>query len=427
MIKKIIAGVCLIFSAAGFSQENSASPYSYYGIGDTRFKGTVENRAMGGLSILGDSIHINMQNPGTYSALKLTTYTVGASNTSTGFKSDSGNDSANRTTFDYIAVAIPFNKLGVAFGLMPFTSVGYKINNIVVDPVDELRRSRQFNGSGGINRVFAGAAYQITPKFSLGADFQYNFGNTETKSIVSVVDADNTVILQYPTRELNSTEYSGVSFNIGAVYKGKINKLDWVTSATYTPQSTLKSKTTREFATITLTTAGNESIIDQLDGSQSSVNMKMPSKFSIGTGLGAARKWFAGVEYTTQASNEFGNRFDNITNAGFESSQKFNLGGYYIPNFMSFNSYLSRITYKAGFKYEKTGLVINDQNINDRAFTFGMGLPLGGNTGRFNNLNIGVELGKRGTKNMNLIQENYVNIMVSLSLNDQWFIKRRFD
>lgn len=426
MIKKIIAGVCLIFSAAGFSQENNASPYSYYGIGDVKFKGSVENRSMGGLGILPDSIHINMQNPGTYSTLKLTTYTVGASNTSTAFKSDSGNDSANRTTFDYIAVAIPLNKLGVAFGLMPYTSVGYKIANIVVDPVDQLRRSRSFEGSGGINRVFAGASYQITPKFSLGADFQYNFGNTETKSIVSVVDPTNVVLIQYPTREVNATEYSGVSFNIGGVYKGKIKKLDWITSATFTPESTLKSTSDRTFATITLTSAGNESVIDQLDNESVSVNMKMPSKVSIGTGVGEARKWFAGLEFTTQGANKFGNRFDNVTNTGFESSQKFSAGGYFIPNFMSFNSYLSRVTYRGGLKYEKTGLVINDEGINDLGFTLGMGLPLGGTIGG-SNLNIGVEFGKRGTKKMNLIQENYVNIMVSLSLNDRWFIKRKYD
>lgn len=426
MIKKIIAGVCLIFSAAGFSQENNASPYSYYGIGDAKFKGTVENRSMGGLSILPDSTHINMQNPAAYSSLKWTTYTVGASNTSTAFKSNSGNDSANRTTFDYIAVAIPFNKLGVAFGLMPYTSVGYKINNVVTDPSDNLIRSRQFDGSGGINRVFAGASYSITPKFSVGADFQYNFGNTETKSIVSIVDTDNTVLLQYPTREINATKYSGASFNVGAIYKGKIKKLDWVTSATFTPESRLKSTSSREFATITLTSSGGESLIDQLDNSTVGVKMKMPSKFSIGTGIGEPRKWFAGVEYTTQGKNEFGNRFDNITDTGFEAYHKFTAGGSFTPNYMSYNSYLNKITYRAGLKYEKSGLVINGESINDTGLTLGMGLPLGGGVGG-SNLNLGVEFGKRGTKSMNLIQENYVNIMVSLSLNDKWFIKRRYE
>jgi hypothetical protein len=48
MIKKIIVSACLLLSLVSFAQEGTASPYSYYGIGDVRFKGTVENRSMGG-------------------------------------------------------------------------------------------------------------------------------------------------------------------------------------------------------------------------------------------------------------------------------------------------------------------------------------------------------------------------------------------
>jgi hypothetical protein len=47
MIKKIIVSACLFF-VVSFAQEGTASPYSYYGIGDVRFKGTVENRSMAG-------------------------------------------------------------------------------------------------------------------------------------------------------------------------------------------------------------------------------------------------------------------------------------------------------------------------------------------------------------------------------------------
>jgi len=40
---------------------------------------------------------------------------------------------------------------------------------------------------------------------------------------------------------------------------------------------------------------------------------------------------------------------------------------------------------------------------------------------------VGVELGKRGTTNAGLIQENYFNLFVALSLNDKWFVKRRYE
>ncbi|PZR05411.1 MAG: hypothetical protein DI539_24960 [Flavobacterium psychrophilum] len=418
MIKKIIAGVCLIFSAAGFAQENNASPYSYYGIGDVKFKGTTENRSMGGLGILPDSIHINLQNPATYSSLKFTTYTIGASDKVRTLKTNDGKENASRVTLDYLAVALPFNKVGFAFGLMPYTSVGYKIqDNKIVDDVEYVRR---FNGSGGINRAFFGGSYRITPKLSVGADFQYNFGDIETKSIVTLPGT----LLQYPTREINESFYNGVSFNLGATYQTKLKDLNWTSSVTYSPKSTLKSTTDRDLATITLTALDAEIVQDQLATVQVKDEVDMPSVFSVGTGFGRTNKWFAGVEYTSQSSNSLGARFDNVTNVSFKSLSRIAFGGYYIPKYNSFNSYLSRVTYRAGLRFENTGLVINNEDINDTAFTFGMGLPLG--TG-FSNLNVGFEIGKKGTTKANLVQENYVNIMLSLSINDRWFAKRRYD
>lgn len=419
MIKKIFAGFCLFLSAVAFSQENNASPYSYYGIGDVKFKGTMENRSMGGLGIIPDSIHINLQNPATYSSLKWTTFTLGASNSRTTFKTDSEEDKANRSTLDYIAVAIPVNNFGFAFGLMPYTSVGYRIQNKITE--NDVQYERRFNGNGGLNRAFGGVSYKITPKFSFGAEFQYNFGQVETKSVTEVPDGG----IQYATREINNSDYSGISFNIGAVYQTRIkDKYEWVASATYTPQGTLKSSTDRELALVTITGSNNEIVRDRIEESIEEDKIRMPSKFTFGSGFGEARKWFVGAEFAFQESNELGNRFDAVTDAGFEASQRFSLGGYFIPKYTSFNSYFSRITYRAGLRYEKTGLVINGESINDMAASLGIGLPL---SAMGSNLNFGVEYGQRGTTNANLVKENYVNIFVSLSINDKWFVKRKYD
>ena len=102
--------------------------------------------------------------------------------------------------------------------------------------------------------------------------------------------------------------------------------------------------------------------------------------------------------------------------------QKLLLGGYFVPKYDSFNNYLSRIIYRGGFRYENTGLVLNNKSINDYAFTFGLGLPVG-----LSKINLGVEFGKKGTTANGLIEENYVNVTVGLSLSDIWFIKRKID
>jgi hypothetical protein len=50
---------------------------------------------------------------------------------------------------------------------------------------------------------------------------------------------------------------------------------------------------------------------------------------------------------------------------------------------------------------------------------------------QLSNLNIGLEYGKKGTLSNNLIEENYFNVKLSLSLNAignfAWFQKRTID
>jgi hypothetical protein len=425
MIKKIIAGLCLLLSTVAFAQENNASPYSFYGVGDVKFKGTAENRSMGGIGVLPDSIHVNLQNPATYSSLKFTTFTVGATSGSTKFETETESNKAGRTTVDYLVVALPFNKFGVAFGLMPYTAVGYRIQNTTTPTAPgELAQQRQFDGSGGLNRVFGGMSYKITPNISLGADFQYYFGDIETTSIVNIPSAG----LQYGTREKNASDYSGMGTNIGLMYQTRVsNKYDFYASATYSTEASLKSTSTRQIATIAQSTSGTQTVIDQIDLTISNKDYKLPSKFTVGSGFGKARKWFVGAEYANQGANELGGRFDGTTtNATFKNSSRYSVGGYYIPKFMSFTSYLSRVTYRAGLKYEDTGLVLSNEAIKDYSFSLGLSLPLSGNIGG-SNLNIGAEFGKKGTKNAGLIQENYFNVFVGLSISDKWFVKRKYE
>ena len=420
MIKKFIVPAFLLFSLISFAQQATSSPYSFYGIGDVKFKGTAENRAMGGLTIFSDSIHLNFQNPASYTNLKLTTFSLGGTYLTTKLTTNSQSEKARRTAMDYLAVGLPFGKFGVGFGLMPYSSVGYNIESrtlATTAPVapEEIRR---YNGSGGLNKVFAGVGYSFSPKLSVGLDFSYNFGKIETYSL-RFVDG-----LQYGSREKNLSDISGATFTAGATYKTKINnKLSGFGSLTFSPETKLRSTNERNIATIQYSSSGAEILVDPLDVAVDNTTIKMPSKVALGFGIGQNKKWMLGTEVTFQQSSGMGNRFNDITNVKFENAIKYNIGGYYIPNYTSFSKYFEKITYRAGLRYENTGLIINNKSINDLGVTAGFGLPI---IGVFSNINIGVEYGKRGTTSANLVQENYTNITIGLSLNDKWFQKKRF-
>jgi hypothetical protein len=415
MINKIIISACLLLSFVSFSQEGTSSPYSFYGIGESRFSGTMENRAMAGLSIAQDSTHINLQNPAGFANLKWTAFTIGGSSNYTKQKTNSANGTAQRTTFDYLALGIPLGKFGAAFGLIPYSSLGYKIENIAEDGTQNNKR---FNGWGGLNRVFIGTGYRITPNLNIGANVYYNFGKLQTNSLEFIP------YVPIGSRELNVANLSGVNFNIGMMYKAKINtKLSFFSSLYYTPKSTLVSENTRSIATVSFDSNYDLKVVDPLDDIITKKDLSLPQKWSFGAGIGDSKKWLFGGEVSFQDVGKLYNDYNTLDNVVYEKYQKYSIGGYYNPSSNPFVGYAKRIVYRGGFRYERTGLVVNSTSINDVAFTFGAGLPI---TGSLSNVNIGFEIGKKGTTSANLVQENYFNLNVSFSLNDKWFVRNKY-
>jgi len=418
MIKKLIVPVFLFFTLISFAQQGTSSPYSFYGIGDVKFKGTAENRAMGGLTIYSDSIHLNFQNPASYSNLKLTTFSLGGTYLTTDLSTNKQSEKARRTAVDYLAVGLPLGKFGVGFGLMPYSSVGYNIQSNIAATATNPEEIKQYSGTGGINKVFFGVGYALTKKLSVGIDYSYNFGKIQTYSFRFIEG------IQYGTREKNLSDITGGTLTAGLNYTTPINKkLNGFASVTYSPDSKLSSLNSRNIATIQYSSSGAEILVEPLDVDVANTNLTIPSKLAVGFGVGQNKKWMLGTEITFQKSSSMGNRFNDINNVNYENSTRFALGGFYIPNYNTFSKYYEKIIYRGGVRYENTGLIINNTSVKDYAVTAGIGLPL---MGVFSNINVGLEYGQRGTTSANLVQENYTNISIGFSLNDKWFQKRRF-
>ncbi len=416
MTKKLIVFVTLLFCVIGYSQEGTSSPYSYYGLGEVKFRGTQSSRAMGGLGIQGDSISLNLLNPASYSHLRLTTLAVGATSTFTNLENETEKGKAKRTGLDYLAVGIPMGKFGASLGVLPYSAVGYKLKSSTT--IDGQVVEKSFTGEGNINKVFFGLAYSVNKKLSLGFDVQYNFGDIQNESI------ENNTSITLSGRERNTSRISGSSFNIGALYTTKWKeKYDIYTSFVFSPEARLNSTNERNLATVTFTGNGAEIVNDNIDIAVPNSKLSIPTKLALGLGLGEKNKWLIGSEVTFQSSSQISNRFrDEEADVAYKNSQKFVLGGFYIPKFDSYTSYLSRVVYRAGFRYENTGLVIKNKEINDYGMNFGLGLPLG-----YSKIDVGFEFGVRGTTYYNLVRENYFNLSIGLSLSDKWFKKRKID
>jgi len=316
-------------------------------------------------------------------------------------------------------LAFPVGKFGVAFGIMPYSFVGYNIQNSGKE--GDFQVSREFLGEGGINRAFFGMGYAINKRLNIGAEFAYNFGDTELSNTKFITDDGTGFPIDRGSRRLLKNNYNGMTFNTSVNYSQPIkDKVNLQIGATFSPETSLKN--TQEVSTATVT-GSNGSVIDENTSTNYENKLVSPMKYSIGTGIGDPNKWFAGIEYTATQNSKLDNNLVNA-NASYSNGHKISVGGFYTPHHISFTNYFSRVTYRAGAKYEKTGLAINNRDVNDLSVNLGIGLPISRN---ISNFNIGLEYGQRGTKSAGLIRENYFNFSIGMSFNDKWFTKRRFE
>lgn len=413
MLKRLTIAIILLTIGNAMAQQGTTSPYSFFGIGTLKFKGTVENRSMGGIGVFSDSIHLNIQNPAAVASLRLVNYSLAGSFKYETLATNDESQNASTTSLDYLAMGIPMGKFGASFGLIPYTASGYKLQNETDTGVT------QYEGFGGLNKAFFQLAYQVTPQLSIGVDANYNFGNIENRA-TNFQDG-----IQFGTREINRSTLLGFSYNLGALYRTKISEtLNLTASATYTPETSFESENARLLATLVILPSGTEQPIDVRNIDLPNTDFTFPSQFTIGAGIGQSKKWFVGGEFTSQKTSNFTNSTFELENVVFDDASKFKIGGFYIPNYNGFGSYWKRVVYRAGFRFEETGINVNNEAINEFGMSFGVGLPVGR---LFSNVNLGFEVGRRGTKNQGLVQETFFNTFISLSLNDRWFEKRYYD
>ena len=401
------------------AQEGTTSIYSYYGIGLQKFKGTVANRSMGGLQIHNDATHLNLQNPASYAGLQLTTLEAGVGRSQLYATNGNATEKTATSTIDYLAVGIPAGKLGFGFGLVPITSVGYSLES------NSDTENSLFSGFGGLNRVYLSMAYEAFKGFYIGVEGQYNFGAIENKQITS---GTQEIGVPFGTRDLQRSELLGFSYSFGLAFKRQLKQQTYLQSGfSFSPASKLISENYREIAPFSGISPTGVEIVNGNDIQKLTVadrNLTIPSQFSIGVGVGELNKWFVGGEIGSKQSSDFTNRSFDQSNVSFRSAFSSKIGGYYIPKYNSLTSYWNRISYRSGIRYQETGLLINNEPINEFGISFGVGLPV---SRLRSNIDLGLELGQRGTNKEGLIKETFLNFQVGLSLNDRWFIKRKYD
>jgi hypothetical protein len=419
MIRNTFKLFALLTGSFIFSQTGTSSPYSYAGLGDVNFRGTHVNRFMGGLEIYNDSIHANLSNPSSYAKLKLTNYTLGLNYRINNMIGANETKSIASAGLNYIGVAMPTKYFGFGFGIIPYTSVGYKLSYLDNENDNESTLNL-FEGEGGINKTFFSIGFRPLKFLSLGVTLNYNFGKIRHETGRFQDQVTLGTVLE------NISSISGLDFKLSTHFEIPINDaLELQAMLSYTPEANLISTNSRFYNTRSLSASTNfgENIeISLIDFGLKRTNITIPDIISFGFGFGKERKWFAGLQYTKNAMQNFSHEFIRLPNVGYENAYQFSLGGFYIPDYSSITSYWKRIVFRMGFRHELTGILVNNFGLKETGVNFGFGLPLAG----FSNTNIGFEYASR-VADSNTYKENFWSFRIGFSLNDKWFIKRKYN
>lgn len=429
-MKKIFV---LSFISVGYflnAQSLSNSPYATYGIGDVKYDNTIETASMGGIStafISDFTSSFNFANPANNANFELTSIRLEATNENNYFKTDYNNTKSTKhsTYLSNIALAFPLSpkvKMGISY--QPYSSKSYDILNSTTGKDDlgnAITIANRFRGTGTLNTAQIALSYKVADQFSVGARANYYFGSLYDVNEIAYSNAE--LINGYETK--NSIR--NFNFTLGGSYQKLNSRSDrkLTIGATTTFGNTSNMTTDYKNSTYYLTTGevkAGESIIEEK--STRSKNL-LPIQASLGVGYGEENKWFLSgqLDYKKGESiSYFGKSLD------LQDSYRISAGGWYLPNYNNFRSYFSRVVYRYGAFYEKGSLQIAGTNINKFGVSAGVLLPFKTSSiTRMSGLELGLEVGKRGTTQNNLINQNFINLRVGFNFADRWFRKNLYN
>lgn len=457
----------LLITTVQFLFAEESTPYSRYGLGYSTDNNNAQSAQMGGLSAAFQSAEtVNYLNPASYAALQLTTLDAGFSGNFVRTKSASLKSKQNNFSLNYLSIFFPINKYWTTgAGLLPFSTKDYLISQTQsFDTANTVKF--EYEGSGTLYNLSWGNGFKYKG-IHLGFNVGYLFGKLSNNTIAYPLDNttgtfDNTA---YTTWSFTDTKVSSFIWNAGAQYNLvikskkdslrpymitfglsgsapiKFSKKSYVDDGFYTFQSGFLALRTIDAGISDFVNdyikprALLANILDTLsENNKQAINVKIPAVLNVGIVASRGIRWKAGIDFKFQPWSKYKGYEDNAASR-LNNSWRIAVGGEFLPNDKNFSKFFTRLKYRAGFNYTRTNITISEQAINEFGINFGIGIPIIISTPNDQGLmqkmyayafNIGLEAGSRGTLERNLVKENFFRLKFGISLNDRWFVKRKY-
>ena len=403
LIKKFALIVILVLlPVLNALAQTTSSPYSVFGLGYLEGNSLGPSKAMGGTGIAFPSDRsINLLNPASYSGIDslVSIFEVGLFGKYTNYRSNTENQSLVNSNMKYVVMGFRITPwLSTSFGFAPYSSIGYNINTKGFIEGSNQLYSKKFEGEGGINQVYLGAAVKLIPNLSLGINASYLFGN--------ITHTESSQTYYYSLQDV--TYLSNITFNYGLDYRFSVKNTYFSLGLIYRAPKTLNA----DYETTIKTTYKNETFKGRAG------DYSVPRHF--GAGIAVQREFFragADFERSLWKNVDFANPLLRTRNSNRYSF------GVEIPSLGERKGTGRMILYRFGAEFRESYMIIDNQPINYKAISFGAGFPL---KGFLSIINVSLELGQDGTLKSGLFRENSVTLHLDMSLRNWWFIKKKY-
>lgn len=423
-----VALMMATFATATHAQSGTNSPYSQYGIGSLSDYSNGFSRGMNGLG-LGFREHnqVNFQNPASYSALDSLSFIfdAGVSLHITNMQEGNAKKNAQNATFEYVSAGFRLlPHVGVSFGLMPYSNIGFSYSNSnYIDQSKTTKCTNTYSGSGGLHQIYVGAGWQPFKGFSIGANISYLWGELIRSATESYSDSHINTLSKY-----YSTNVYNYKLDLGAQYSFNISKKDNITlGATYSPGHNLKAN-----AKCNVITTNSQTAVADTTTLVAKNAYELPTSIGVGFAWVHNNKWKIGADYSLQQWSKASAAHYNKTTNKYEATkdmyndrQKFTVGGEYCNN-EDGRGFFQRIRYRFGASYTTPYLKINGvDGPKEYSVSAGFGIPIVNSYNNRSILNISAQWVRLDAAN--LIKENTFRITVGLTFNERWFAKWKLE
>lgn len=416
----LILSFCLLVTTNVLAQTRNNSPYSIYGIGIINDYSSPISFSMGGVGIaFQNQASLNPLNPASIASLNEQSFIfdAGLIMNSSKLSSTGITEKASYATLNHLLFGFQVAKnWKTSFGVIPFSDVGYDINSFEsVDDVGNI--GHIYNGDGGITKAYWTNAFNISKNLSIGIEAGLLFGEIEKSHLMLVEETTN----YFYTKENNITNYSDFYFKTGLQYNISLKEnLDLTFGVIYSSKTNIKTTSLTSVQLVLPPVAGLTNVIETIDESSVIGETVIPGVLGFGMMLDNKKNLKLAFDFEKQFWSKY-KSFD--VEGSFKNSTRIALGAEYVPDITSVFSYLKRISYRAGIRYEKSPLYVNAKQLSEIGISFGVGLPL---RRSLSSINLGIEVGQLGNTSDQLVKDTFVKFKLGISMHQKWFVRRKY-